>query len=111
MIWKKILKARDTKTEKELTDYFNNLSVEEMKNFYDKPPKSILGNRLYDVEQQTEDEGMLYFLYFDIDGNDIGKVFVSDDGTVDSEFELHIKETPTFEYERDHPVRNVERRR
>jgi hypothetical protein len=88
MSWKKILKARDTKTEKELTDYFNNLSVEEMKNFYDNPPKSILGYRLKKIEQQTEDEGMLYFLYFAIYGYDIGKVFVSDDGTVDSEFEI-----------------------
>jgi hypothetical protein len=121
MGWKDILKGRNTETEERLTDYFDNLSLEELnkvineilttqhpkdrrmpRNLRAREGYHIKDNKLWhiyflDAEEQDEPDGMSYRLSIsaykdDESGDSFGGVFVGDDGTIKSHFEIIDKE-------------------
>ena len=98
MSWQDILKmgSRNTKKEKALIDYFNNLSVEEVEEFMSNftGNKRIMGVRFADMERQPEKDGMSYQLWvenYPDDDESSGGVFVGNDGKIESYFEIRDK--------------------
>mgnify|MGYP003655657297 CR=1 FL=1 len=99
MKWQEILKmgGRNTKKEKALTDYFDNLSIEEIVEFMNNftGNKRIMGVRFVEMEEQPEEDGMTYLLwvenYLD-DEESYGGVRIYNDGSkTDSNFEIRDK--------------------